>query len=62
VVIETVFNRQGVGRLLATAIESRDLPVISGVVVVGAMLFMVINLVVDWLYRIVDPRLRDVPR
>jgi peptide/nickel transport system permease protein len=59
VVVETVFNRQGIGRLLVTAVLSRDLPVVTGIVVVTATLFTVINLGVDLLYRLIDPRLRE---
>ncbi|GAA2535656.1 MULTISPECIES: ABC transporter permease [Streptomyces] len=59
VVIETVFSRPGLGRVLATAIISRDLPVVTGVVVVSAASFALISLVVDGLYRVVDPRLRE---
>lgn len=59
VVIETVFSRQGIGRVLATAITGRDFPVVTGIVVVSAVLFAVINIGVDWLYRVIDPRLRD---
>ncbi|MEV5829034.1 ABC transporter permease [Spirillospora sp. NPDC052242] len=58
VVIETIFSRQGLGRVMATAIAGRDLPVVTGVVVVSALAFSVINLAVDGLYRVVDPRLR----
>ncbi|MGW1995565.1 ABC transporter permease [Embleya sp. NPDC001921] len=59
VVVESVFSRQGIGRTLATAISSRDLNVVTGIVVVSALLFTVINLAVDWLYRVVDPRLKE---
>lgn len=59
VVVETVFSRPGIGRIMATAIERRDFPVVTGVVVVSAVLFTVINLVVDWLYRVVDPRVEE---
>ncbi|MFF8691339.1 ABC transporter permease [Streptomyces sp. NPDC015144] len=60
VIIETVFSRQGVGRILATAIENRDLPVVTGAVVVSALVFALINLAVDALYRVLDPRVREV--
>lgn len=58
VVVETVFSRQGLGRIAATAITSRDLPTVTGVVLVSALVFCVLNLVIDVLYRVVDPRLR----
>ncbi|MGW0604785.1 ABC transporter permease [Streptomyces sp. NPDC002640] len=60
VVVETVFSRPGLGRVLATAITSRDLPVVTGVVVVSAAAFALITVAVDALYRVVDPRLREV--
>nr|WP_232241464.1 ABC transporter permease subunit [Kutzneria sp. 744] len=47
------------GRLAVTAVESRDMPVVTGVVLLTAGVFVVINLVVDLLYVIIDPRLRD---
>jgi peptide/nickel transport system permease protein len=59
VVVETVFSRPGIGHVLATAIAGRDFPVVTGIVLVSAVLFTVINIVVDWLYRVIDPRLRD---
>ena len=61
VVVETVFSRPGVGRTLVAAIGGRDLPVVIGVVVLAAALFTVLNLVVDGLYRLIDPRLREQP-
>ena len=59
VVIETVFAWPGIGRLAVDAIHIRDYPVIQAVVLVSAVLFITINLVVDGLYRLIDPRVRD---
>lgn len=59
IVIETVFAWPGVGRLAVDAIHWRDYPVIQGVVLVSALLFIAINLIVDILYRFIDPRVRD---
>ncbi|MGW0574955.1 ABC transporter permease [Streptomyces sp. NPDC002920] len=59
VVVETVFGRQGIGRIAASAISTRDFPVVTGVVVVSALLFSVISILVDGLYRVVDPRLKE---
>jgi peptide/nickel transport system permease protein len=61
VIIETIFSRQGIGRVVATATAGRDLPVITGVTVISAAGFTVTALVVDWLSRVVDPRLRQSP-
>lgn len=59
VVIETVFAWPGIGRLAVDAIHVRDYPVIQAVVLVSALLFLTINLIVDGLYRVIDPRVRD---
>ncbi len=58
VAIELVFNRPGIGKLLISAISERDYAVIQGGVVVFAMFVVVINLLMDLLYIIVDPRIR----
>ncbi|MFG3055837.1 ABC transporter permease [Kitasatospora sp. NPDC048239] len=59
VVVETVFSRQGIGRIAASAISTRDLPVVTGVVVVSAVVFTLVNLLVDVLYAVADPRLKE---
>ncbi|MBT9260306.1 MAG: ABC transporter permease [Clostridiales bacterium] len=58
VITETVFNWPGVGRLLVDSINKRDLPVVQGAVIFIALLFALINLVVDLLYAWADPRIR----
>jgi len=58
VITEQVFNIPGVGRLLIQAVTRRDYPVVQGVVLVVAGLYVMINLVVDVLYGYLDPRLR----
>jgi peptide/nickel transport system permease protein len=58
VVIEEIFALPGMGRLALQAIYQRDYPVVQGVVLVVALLFVVTNLVVDLLYAWVDPRIR----
>lgn len=58
VVIETVFSRQGIGRILAEAIMARDIPVVQGVVFFTAILYVIINLLVDISYAYIDPRIR----
>ena len=58
VVIEEVFALPGMGRLALNAITQRDYPVVQGVVLVIALLFVVTNLAVDVLYAYVDPRVR----
>lgn len=58
VIIETVFYRPGLGRLLIDSIQFRDFPVVQGTVMILAAVFVVINLVVDVLYVYLDPRIR----
>ena len=58
VIIETVFGWPGVGRLAIDAIFNRDLPMIQGVVLVAAVIFVAVNLFVDLLYGLLDPRIR----
>ncbi|MEW4369875.1 ABC transporter permease [Paenibacillus kandeliae] len=58
VVIETVFSRQGIGRILADAIMGRDIPVVQGVIFFTAIVYVVINLIVDLSYAYIDPRIR----
>ncbi|WP_169945365.1 ABC transporter permease [Microbispora sp. H11081] len=60
VLTETVFGIPGMGRLMVTAIEGRDYPVVRGAVLLGTVVFVVINLLVDVLYKWVDPRQRGV--
>lgn len=58
VVIETVFARKGIGRLVADAIIAKDLPIVQGVVFFTAIFYVVINLLVDISYSVIDPRIR----
>jgi len=58
VVIETVYSIPGMGRLLATAIFSRDYPVIQGGLLVTATVLVLLNLMVDLLYAVIDPRIK----
>lgn len=58
VVIEEVFALPGLGRLALAAIDQRDYPVVQGVVLVIALLFVLVNLAVDVTYALVDPRVR----
>jgi peptide/nickel transport system permease protein len=58
VIIETVFGLPGIGRYVYEAISTRDYPVVQGVTLVVALAFVLVSLIVDVLYAIVDPRLR----
>lgn len=58
VVTETVFNIPGIGQLVVDSIDRRDYPVIQAVVLLGAVLYVALNLVIDLLYGFLDPRVR----
>src|SRR3989449_8292157 len=58
IVVETVFNIPGLGRLIISAVLRRDYPVIQGVVLCIAGVYMLINLAVDLSYPLFDPRVR----
>jgi peptide/nickel transport system permease protein len=58
VVVETVFNIPGLGRLIISAVLRRDYPVIQGVVLCIAGVYMMVNLAVDLSYLMIDPRVR----
>jgi ABC-type dipeptide/oligopeptide/nickel transport system permease component len=58
VITETIFAWPGMGRLLVTAVEQRDIPIVQGVLLVFATAFVVVNLSVDVIYGFVDPRIR----
>lgn len=58
VVTETVFTWPGIGRLAMEAISSRDFPVVQAVVVISSALFVLVNVLTDVLYGIIDPRVR----
>jgi ABC-type dipeptide/oligopeptide/nickel transport system permease component len=57
-VVETVFARPGLGRLVIDGILNKDLPVVQGVVLVVATAYVVVNLLVDLMYGVLDPRIR----
>lgn len=58
VIIESLFALPGLGRLLLSSIETRDYPVLQAGLLVVVVIAMLVNLVVDLLYRIIDPRVR----
>lgn len=58
VITETIYSIPGMGRLIVDAIAQRDFPVLQGVILVVAMLYILVNLVIDILYVYVDPRIR----
>jgi peptide/nickel transport system permease protein len=58
IVVEVVFAWPGLGRLVYNAVAARDYPVLQGAVLLIAVLFLLINLIVDLLYAVIDPRIR----
>ncbi|MBD8207047.1 MULTISPECIES: ABC transporter permease [unclassified Microbacterium] len=58
IVVEVVFAWPGLGRLVYDAVAARDYPLIQGAVLLVAVMFIVVNLIVDVLYAVVDPRIR----
>jgi peptide/nickel transport system permease protein len=64
VVVETVFSRTGLGRMTSASVSAQDIPVVQGLVLFGALVFVVVNLVIDLIYPLLDPRIvrpRRVP-
>ena len=57
VVTETIFTWPGLGRMMVDSILTRDLPVTQGALLLFAVMFIAVNLVVDVLYAVVDPRI-----
>jgi peptide/nickel transport system permease protein len=58
VIVETVFARQGLGRLIVTGILQKDFPIVQGAVLVTALVYVVANFLVDLTYAALDPRIR----
>ena len=59
-VVESIFVWPGIGSLVLTAISNRDYPIIQGYVLWMAFIFIIINLIADLLYKIFDPRIREI--
>lgn len=58
IVVEQVFNLPGLGRLLVASIGNRDFPVVSAIIIYIASIVVIVNFLVDILYRFIDPRIR----
>ncbi|MFF2751434.1 ABC transporter permease [Kitasatospora sp. NPDC058048] len=62
VLVETVFARPGLGRVALDAVTGHDLPVVIGLILLSAAVYLVVNTAVDALYLLIDPRLRGAGR
>ena len=58
VITETIFARQGIGRLAVAAVLSKDFPLVQGTVLLSATVYVLVNLIVDLSYSVLDPRIR----
>ena len=58
VLTESIFGWPGLGQLAVSAISQRDLPLVQGIVLTFAVTFALVNLLVDLLYAVIDPRIR----
>jgi ABC-type dipeptide/oligopeptide/nickel transport system permease component len=58
IIVETVFARSGLGRLVMTAIIGKDFPMVQGIVLFSAVIYVAMNLLVDLSYAVLDPRIR----
>jgi peptide/nickel transport system permease protein len=58
IITESIFGRNGVGSIIEVAATEQDVPVLQAAVTLAAVLFLVINLLVDLVYPVLDPRLR----
>ena len=57
-IIEIVFSLPGIGTLLLNAVDTRDYPVVQGVVIITSLVHIAANLFVDLSYAVIDPRIR----
>jgi ABC-type dipeptide/oligopeptide/nickel transport system permease component len=58
IIVESVFNLNGLGKLGLSAVKTSDFPLVQGVVITIALMIVLINLIVDLLYGALDPRIR----
>ena len=62
IIVENYFSLPGIGQAVGQAVSGKDLPVVQGVVVVVALVYLVLNTVVDIGYRVLDPRTSGATR
>lgn len=56
VIVESLFNRQGLGQLMLTSTTDKDIPLVTGVILFAALAYVVVNILVDMAYTLIDPR------
>ena len=59
VIIESLFSLPGLGRLLLSSLQQRDFPLVQGALLLIVVVALLVNLTVDLLYRLIDPRTRS---
>ena len=59
IIVEQVFSIPGIGRILLTSISNRDYPVVEAIIVLIAVWVVLINTLVDVIYRVIDPRIQE---
>ena len=57
-IIETIFNWPGLGKLMTDSVMARDVPMIQGTIIFMSLSYVLINLITDILYGVLDPRIR----
>ena len=57
-ITETIFAWPGIGRLAVSAIYNRDYPLIQGTILISAAVFVIVNLIVDLSYLVLDPKIK----
>ena len=58
VITETIFSWQGIGQLMIDSIQKRDYPVVQGCVLLVSFIYVLVNLITDLTYTVLDPRLK----
>lgn len=59
VIVEQIYSRPGIGKTLVAAVGAQDMPVVTGIVILVALLYVIANLLVDVVYTLIDPRLEQ---
>jgi ABC-type dipeptide/oligopeptide/nickel transport system permease component len=59
VIVETIFARPGIGRLIVEGILNKDFPLVQGAILLTAVVYLIVNLITDITYGFVDPRVRN---